>query len=143
MRSEKKFKERISEIASRIAEEDAAGSEPENPNKPKSDGDKASRTIAKISSLESPLSQIDQASEFTDLLRGLMDLMPSLTRQKAVQGMNTLIKDLANISADNSDPSVSKDDKNAMFDKMPVPAGVSSDSDLPSLKEAFNRINRK
>jgi hypothetical protein len=141
MRNEKEFKKRISEIASRIAEEDAGSEEkPENPNKRKSDGDKASVTIAKISSLQTPLSQIDQASEFTDLLMGLMDLMPNLTRQRAVQGMNTLIKDLANISADNTTPPVSTDDKNAAFDNMEVPAGVTGES---KLQETFNRINRK
>jgi hypothetical protein len=141
MRSEKEFKKRISEIANRIAEEDAGTEEkPENPNKRKSDGDKASVTIAKISSLQTPLSQIDQASEFTDLLMGLMDLMPNLTRQRAVQGMNTLIKDLVNISADDTTPPVSTDSKNAAFDNMEVPAGI---ADKSNLKETFNRINRK
>ena len=141
MRSEKEFKKRISEIASRIAEEDDGTEEkPENPNKPQSDGDKVSRTIAKISSLETPLNQINVASEFTDLLIGLMDLMPNLTRQRAVQGMNTLIKDLSNISADETTPPVSKDDKNAAFDNMEVPAGI---ADKSNLQETFNRINRK
>ena len=141
MRNEKEFKKRISEIASRIAEEDAGSDEkPENPNKPKSDGDKVSQIIASISSLQTPLNQVNVASEFTDLLMGLMDLMPNLTRQRAVQGMNTLIKDLAKVSAEDTTPPVSTDSKNAAFDNMEVPAGI---ADKSNLKETFNRINRK
>jgi hypothetical protein len=157
MKNEKKFKERISSLAAMIAEgnyegkevEEKPEEEMEEPKKDmeeaeqKSDGEKVAAILSKISSLSTPLNLVDQASEFTDLLKGLIEMMPKLTPQRAIAGMNTLRNELATSSAANSTPATSKKDKGAMFDKMKVPKGVASDSDLPALQEAFNRINRK
>jgi len=154
MKNEKKFKERISNLAAMIAEGNYEDKKPEEemeePKKDmeeaqKSDGEKVSAILAKISSLSTPMNLIDQASEFTDLLKGLLGMMPKLTPQRAIAGMNTLRSELADSSAANSTPATSKKDPNAMFDKMKKPKGVKSDSnsDLPALQEAFNRINRK
>jgi hypothetical protein len=59
--------------------------------------------------------------------------------------MNTLRNELSEPLAAKSTPAVDKNAPNAMFDKMKKPKGVKSDSnsDLPALQEAFNRINRK
>lgn len=153
MKNEKKFKQKISEIAARIAEGNYEGKKPEEEMEEpkdemeeaeqKSDGEKVSAILAKISSLRTPMNLIDQASEFTDLLKGLLGMMPKLTPQRAIAGMNTLRSELADSAASKSIPAVAKGSKNAMDNKMKVPAGVASDSDLPALQEAFNRINRK
>ena len=111
----------------------------------KSDGEKVSAILGKISSLSTPMNLVDQASEFSDLLRGLLGMMPKLTPQRAIAGMNTLRNELADGAAANSTPATDKKNPNAMYDKMKVPKGVPKDKaeDLPALQEAFNRINRK
>jgi hypothetical protein len=139
MKNEQKFKQRIAEIAAKIAE--GAYGEEDEVKKPKqeedmeeaeqkSDGEKVTTILSRISSLRTPMNLVDQASEFTDLLRGLLPMMPKLTPQRAIQGMNTLRNELAKTAA------------NANSNE-PKSGSEGGDEDLPQLQEAFNRINRK
>lgn len=157
MKNEKKFKQKIEEIAARIAEGSYGDAEkemePKDEKEPKedmeeaqkSDGEKVTAILAKISSLSTPMNLIDQASEFSDLVRGLLGMMPKLSPQRAIAGMNTLRNELADGAAANSTPATDKKNPNAMYDKMKVPKGVPKDKaeELPALQEAFNRINRR
>ena len=101
-----------------------------------------------MSRLDTPMNLIDQASEFSDLVRGMLGMMPKLTPQRAIAGMNTLRNELSGPLAANSTPAVDRDAPGAMSDKMKVPKGVpkapkAGSNELPQLQEAFNRINRK
>ena len=155
MKNEEKFKVKIAEIAARIAE--GAHEKEEEPKEKEeemeeaaeeSDGEKVASILADISRLDTPMKLIDQASEFSDLLKGLLGMMPRLTPQKAISGMNFLKNELSGPLAANSTPAADRNAPGVMSDKMKVPKGVrkaakAGSDELPALQEAFNRINRK
>jgi hypothetical protein len=167
MRSEKKFKEKISNLAAMIAEgnyeekpeddkemEEAKDKYTEpatNPNKTTPiDVDKFN---AKLDTYDQALSSfynaINSAQELELALVHIIEKMPNLTPGNSITGMRRAIDRMAGEKADASSKSVSKKDPNAMYDKMKLPKGVkppkddASSSELPALQESFNRINRK
>lgn len=104
---EKQFKQKISEIASRIAESESVD---------------ADLILDKISQshLNDYFNAIDTASKFTDLLKGLHSMMPNLEPKKAISGMNSFRSYLSNelANSNNSEP-VDKKNPNAMYNDMP------------------------
>lgn len=128
MKNEKEFKKRISEIASKIAEE--------SPNKPEPDANKVNALLQGMSSrLEAPLMAINKASEFKDVIKGMIGMMPNMADSAVRSALNLLLNELSKEKAD-SNPSepISKDDPNAAYDGMPLPKG---------LKESYDRIKKK
>jgi hypothetical protein len=159
MKNEKKFKERISNLAAMIAEgnyeEKEVEEKPEEVDeageagevKATADASRIADVLDQIKRLEPYFDAINTAAEVRDVINHIVSMMtsPQLTNGNKRSGLNLALTGMAKDAAANSTPAVGKKDPNAMYDKMKVPKGVKSDSnsDLPALQEAFNRINRK
>jgi hypothetical protein len=149
MKNEQKFKQRIAEIAARIAE---GAYEEDEDKKPKEEVDEANedpsadaiKFIEKINALKTSLEPvtklINSSKELADLLVKLIDTMPNLPVGADQQGLAkalTTIKQKSKTVASDSDalPDVSAEDEKD--------AAAASANKLPQLQEAYNRINRK
>jgi hypothetical protein len=144
MKNEQKFKQRIAEIAARIAEGDYED------KKPKEEVDEANedpsadaiKFIEKINALKTSLEPvtklINSSKELADLLVKLIDTMPNLPVGADQQGLAkalTTIKQNSKTGASDAPPDVSAEDEKD--------AAAASADKLPQLQEAYNRINRK
>ena len=146
MKNEEKFKVKIAEIASKIAEEMSDEKEmdeakpkvapAENPNK--SAPIDAEKFIAKLEMYDSALTpfynSINNAQELEVALAWLIGKMPNLTPGNGITGMRRAIdrmaKEKAAAPANSNDvPDVTPEDE--------------KEAPMPKLQEAFNRINRK
>lgn len=149
MKNEQKFKQKIAEIAAKIAEAsygekeeemkpEEEVEEAENPNQSAPiDADKFNAKLDTYDqALKSFYSAINNAQELELALVHIIEKMPNL-KGNAVTGMRRAIDRLAKNMADknmansNDVPDVTADDEKAAADV------------LPKLQEAFNRINRK
>jgi hypothetical protein len=151
MENEKKFKQKIAEIAARIAEASYGEKEeemkPERADeykKPAEPGPNQSAPIdvdkfnAKLDTYDQALksfySAINSAQELELALVHIIEKMPNLTPGNGITGMRRAIDRMAKKKADansNDVPDVSAADKKDL--------GM----DFKGLQEAFNRINRK
>jgi hypothetical protein len=151
MKNEQKFKQKIADIAARIAE--ASYGEKEEEMKPKiadeykkpaEPGPNQSAPIdvdkfnAKLDTYDQALksfySAINSAQELELALVHIIEKMPNLTPGNGITGMRRAIDRMAKKKADansNDVPDVSADDEK------------DAAAMLPQLQEAFNRINRK
>ena len=115
MKNEKQFKERISEIASKIAEEmadDEMGSQEEV-------GKEFKKKLEDIkSSLSTALLSVKTDEDFAYVVLTIKELMPGITNEEAKAGLKLASQTLG------STPAVSKDAPGAMYDKMPLPKGM-------------------
>jgi hypothetical protein len=145
MKNEQKFKQRIAEVAAKIAE--GAYEEEGEVKKPKEEMDEmdqetketpdAARIKAildQVKRLEPAFKAINSASEVRDVIKDIVGMMsnPDLSDANKRSGLNLVLTGLA---------------KSAMAAKSgdvpEVPAADKKDMGLPQLQEAFNRINRK
>jgi hypothetical protein len=142
MRNEKEFKKRISEMASRIADEMSDDMDKKEVDEAKETGFKASFEKLKPN-LATAIRSVKADEDLAYLIMSMIELMPMLAKNntEAKSGVRLALQALG------TDPAVSKKNPNAMYDKMPMPKKSASkepeEVDLPALQEAFNRINRK
>lgn len=126
MKNEKQFKESISEIASKIAEEmadDEMGSQEEV-------GKEFKKKLEDIkSSLSTALLSVKSDEDYAYVILTIKDMIPGMTDEKAKGGLKLALQVMG------STPAISKDDSNAMYDKMPLPKRMSS-----SKIESFSRM---
>lgn len=131
MKNEKQFKERISEIASKIAEEMADDekemekAEKSNPNKSASvDVDKF---IAKLNTFDQAMTPfynaINNAQELGLAIEYIVGKMPNI-KGNTVSGLRLAIDKISDKMANKNTPAIGKDDPNAMYDEMPLPKGM-------------------
>ena len=148
MRNETKFKEKISQIASRIAEEmsyekkemeepeEKEVDEAEAEEKVSPDASRLADILDQVKRLEPAFKTINSAAEVKDVIKHVVTMMsnPDLSDANKRSGLNLVLTGMAKaaMAAKSGDvPDVSADDEKKM--------GV----ELTGLQEAFNRINRK
>ena len=133
MKNEKDFKKRISEIAARIAEQDG-------PNKPEPDAERVKELLSDMGSrLETPLRAIEKASEFRDVIKGMIAMMPNLREPAVRSALNSVLTSMSKEKADvTPSKGISKKAPNAAYDGMPVPKELQG-----QLKETYERIKKK
>jgi hypothetical protein len=154
MENEQKFKQKIAEIAARIAEASYGEKEeemkPERADeykKPAEAGPNQSAPIdvdkfnAKLDTYDQALksfySAINNAQELELALVHIIEKMPNLTPGNGITGMRRAIDRMAEKKANASTNSNDVPDVDAADEKkLGMP-------ELPGLQEAFNRINRK
>jgi len=125
MRNEQEFKKRISEIAANIA----------GTVKEEYDGAKYNLPDAILARINASIAnQKDLALAILDLIKEILANEPSMKGIEDKSGWNSIMANLERIAGvkagkDSETPDVSADDAEKM--------------NLPDLKEAFNRINRK
>jgi hypothetical protein len=154
MKNEQKFKQKIAEIAARIAEASYGEKEeemkPERADeykKPAEAGPNQSAPIdvdkfnAKLDTYDQALksfySAINNAQELELALVHIIEKMPNLTPGNGITGMRRAIDRMAEKKANASTNSNDVPDVDAADEKkLGMP-------ELPGLQEAFNRINRK
>lgn len=153
MKNEQKFKQKIAEIAAKIAE--ASYGEKEEEMKPEEEVEEAEnpnqaapidvdKFNAKLDTYDQALksfySAINSAQELELALVHIIEKMPNLTPGNGITGMRRAIDRMAKKKADansNEVPDISAEDE-----KDAAAASANSEK-LPQLQEAFNRINRK
>jgi hypothetical protein len=151
MKNEQKFKQKIAEIAARIAEASYGEKEeemkPERADEYKKPAEPGPNQAAPIDvdkfnakldtydqALKSFYSAINSAQELELALVHIIEKMPNLTPGNGVTGMRRAIDRMAKKKADansNDVPDVSAEDEK------------DASAMLPQLQEAYNRINRK
>ena len=126
MRNEKNFKQKISEIAAKIANVNEAGYDPVKMELP--DG-----VLARLNSSISTYADLAQAIE--DIIGEIIKAEPGMKDLETKSGWNVIFQKLAQLSGEKKGgekvPDVSSTDQKEM--------GL----DMKGLQEAFNRINRK
>lgn len=126
MKNEKNFKQRISEIASKIAEEmadDEMGSQEEV-------GKEFKKKLEDIkSSLSTALLSVKTDEDFAYIILTIKDMIPGLTDEEAKAGLKLASQTFS------SSPAVSKDAPGAMYPGMPLPKGLESPKN-----ESFSRM---
>lgn len=126
MKNEQKFKVKIAEIAARIAEEMAD----DEMGPQKGVGKDFKKKLKDIkSSLYAALLSVKSDEDFAYVVLTIKDMIPGMTDEKAKGGLKLALQVMG------STPAISKDDSNAMYDKMPLPKGMSS-----SKNESFSRM---
>lgn len=117
MKTEKNFKQKISEIASRIAEEMADG----EMGSQEEVGKEFKKKLEDIkSSLSTALLSVKSDEDYAYVVLTIKDMIPGLTDEEAKAGLKLASQTFS------SSPAVSKDAPGAMYDKMPLPKELES-----------------
>lgn len=133
---ENKFKNNIQELADMIAEQDPI-------NKPEPDAEKVKELLRGMGArLETSLKAIEKASEFKDVIKGMISMMPNLKEPAVRSALNSILTTMSDEkAAANPSKPVSKKSPNAAYDGMPVPKELQGQ--LETLKETYERIKKK
>jgi hypothetical protein len=130
MKNEQKFKQRIAEVAAKIAGLKEEYKEEET-NLP-------SAALTKLNSVIN--SSPDLAKAIHDIIKEIIAKEPSLSKIETITGWSMImdkLKQLSGKKAGEEVPDVSA------ADQKDAAAASADKAELPNLKEAYNRINRK
>jgi hypothetical protein len=124
MKNEQKFKQKIAEVAAKIAGTNEAY-----------DGNKMELPSGVLTRLNSSISTYsDLAMAIEDIIREIIKAEPSMKDLENKSGWNVIFQKLGQLSGE----------KKAEDEKVPaVDASTEKELGMPQLQEAFNRINRK